>query len=151
MGMRMWHYKLLDVLPELQFRGQLRELVAICSNIQQFATPRHLLVNILQQYPPEHLATYIDYYISIYEKWYGKKPNSYDKLREFIYDFLNVKPYETVDGIYSEWHNREYLRVCMANLYEKFAYSDGKSKISESDWKRLTDRYLELTGHNYII
>ena len=30
--MRMWHYRLIPYLPDLQLKGQLRELVAIMHN-----------------------------------------------------------------------------------------------------------------------
>lgn len=49
------------------------------------------------------------------------------------------------------WHDPEYLRVCMANLYEKHKYGIGKSRITDEEWRRLLDGYKEITGTPYKI
>lgn len=48
-----------------------------------------------------------------------------------------------------KFHNKAYLRVCMANLYEKHFCAKGKTVISNEDWKRLTEGYLEIAGEEY--
>ena len=37
----------------------------------------------------------------------------------------------------------------MANLYEKHFCAKGKTVISNEDWKRLTEGYLEITDGEY--
>ena len=53
--------------------------------------------------------------------------------------------------IFKHWHNKEYLRVCMANLYEKHIFGIGKSRITGEEWNRLTDGYKAITGEEYQI
>lgn len=120
--MRLWHYKLLNSLPDLQFKGQLRELVAICGTIEKHGSPNHLLVNKILEFPKEDFATYIRYYLVCYEERYNKVPNSSKRLNDFISKFLNVFPKQNPEGIFNTWHNNNYLRVCMANLYEKLFF-----------------------------
>ena len=43
--MRMWHVELLPYLPDMQFRGQLRELVAIMHDWRDKGKTNHLLIN----------------------------------------------------------------------------------------------------------
>ena len=39
----------------------------------------------------------------------------------------------------------------MANLYEKYAYAVGKTKLSDNDWNKLLYGYYKITGENYKI
>lgn len=43
--MRLWHYKLLPYLPAAQFKGQLRELVAILHTWRDKGQTNHILIN----------------------------------------------------------------------------------------------------------
>ena len=43
--LRIWHYKLLEVLPDLQFNGQLRELVVIMRDWRDKGKTNHILIN----------------------------------------------------------------------------------------------------------
>ena len=149
--MRLWHYKLLNSLPDLQFKGQLRDLVAICGMIKKYGTPNHLLVNKILEFPPEDFATYITYYLKCYEIRYKKIPKASETLNKFIYDFLNVTPKQDPEGIFSTWHDNNYLRVCMANLYEKFFFASGKSQIRPVEWAVLCEKYRRVTHEKYII
>lgn len=57
----------------------------------------------------------------------------------------------TKEVVFEGWHNKEYLRVCMANLYEKHRFGIGKSRITDEEWKRLCDGYRDITGEEYKI
>lgn len=35
------------------------------------------------------------------------------------------------------------------NLYEKYKYGVGKSKITESEWKLICQGYYDITGEEY--
>lgn len=43
--MRIWHYQLLPYLPDAQFKGQLRELVAIMRDWKRKGKTNHVLIN----------------------------------------------------------------------------------------------------------
>lgn len=43
--MRLWHKDLIKVLPKQQFLGQIRELTAICKDIQTKGKTNHILIN----------------------------------------------------------------------------------------------------------
>lgn len=52
---------------------------------------------------------------------------------------------------FKDWHNKEYLRICMSNLFEKHKYGVGKSRITDEEWQRLVDGYKQITGEEYLI
>lgn len=145
--MRLWHYKLLPYLPDLQFKGQLRELVAIMRDWQVKGITNHLLINKVTEYEKRDLTSYMWFYCEEHGKRYNLDCKE-KLLNEFI-DFaeggrFNAYPFEG-------WHNKEYLRVCMANLYEKHFFGVGKSRITDEEWKRLLDGYKAITGEEYQI
>ena len=143
--MRLWHYKLLPYLPDLQFKGQLRELVAIMHDWRDKGKTNHLLVNKVMEYSKRELTAYFLEYELEYRRRYGKMLDKYNQ--EFIgfYD----DNYELTD--YDGWHNKEYLRVCMANLYEKHFFGVGKSRITDEEWETLCKGYKKITGEEYVI
>lgn len=66
------------------------------------------------------------------------------------------KEYRTVvdvvdNGLFDGWHNKEYLRVCVCNIYEKYKYGLGKSKVTEKEWNTLLDGYKNITGEDYVV
>lgn len=141
--MRLWAWQLLPYLSDLQFKGQLRELVAIKRDWERKGTTNHLLINRVMEYSKEELTGYATLYAIEYEKRYNKKM----ALKEFI---------EFSGGLactppFKDWHNKEYLRVCMANLYEKHIFGVGKSRITDEEWQRLLDGYKTITGEEYMI
>ena len=144
--MRIWHYELLPYLPELQFKGQLRELVVIGKDLLKSGKTNHLLINKVMEYSEQELAGYFFKYAEEYKKRYGKEP------RIEIYVLFGIlSGYTSKTPCFKNWHNKEYLRVCMANLYEKHVFGVGKSRITDQEWKRLIDGYKEITGENWEI
>lgn len=144
--MRLWHYALLPYLPDAQFKGQLRELVAIMHDWRDKGTTNHLLINRVMDYPKRDLSEYFLWYAEEYEKRYDKELSYYNEFCRFCEDEppLHI-PYQPYYG----WHNKEYLRVCMANLYEKWKFGKGKSRITDEEWDRLCRGYKEITGERY--
>ena len=142
--MRLWHWRLLPYMPEAQFKGQLRELIAVMRMLRDFNKTNHILINRVMEYPKADLYGYFMEYAVEYEKRYGKRPSCTDEFREF-------GEHEWTDCPFPGWHGKAYLRVCMANLYEKymFGYGPSKAKITDEDWKRLTDGYKIITGEVY--
>lgn len=146
--MRLWHYELLPYLPDSQFKGQLREVVLIMHQWRDEGRTNHLLINKVMEYPKGDLSTYFVIYEGEYVKRYNKRHDKY--IIEFVKfcDYLiTIKKEEIFIG----WHNKEYLRVCMANLYEKHFFGVGKSRISDAEWERLCEGYKQITGEEYQI
>ena len=143
--MRLFHYALLPYLPELQFRGQLREVVAVMRSWRDTGKTNHLLINKVMLYPKNDLVRYFVYYEEIYKKRYGGLLKQLDEFRAF--DDTPID--DQSKGMFEGWHNKEYLRVCMANLYEKHMFGLGKSRITDKEWKRLRLGYYTITGEVY--
>lgn len=146
MGMRLWHYELLPYLPDAQFKGQLRELVAIMHDWRDKGQTNHLLINRVMDYPKDDLFTYWSCYHGEYINRYHKTLPKHHQ--EFV-DFSET--YNYTDTLFDGWHNKEYLRVCMANLYEKWKFGKGKSRITDEEWQRLCNGYKEITEEEYVI
>lgn len=144
--MRLWHYELLPYLPDAQFKGQLRELVLILHDWRDKGTTNHLLINRVMDYPKSDLFTYWSCYHSEYINRYHKTLPIYHQ------EFLNFSDtFNYSHTVFSGWHNTEYLRVCMANLYEKWKFGKGKSRITDEEWQKLYDGYNKITGERYKI
>ena len=146
--MRLWSPELLPYLPELQFKGQYRELVAIMHDWRDKGKTNHLLVNPVMKYPKSELVRYFMIYNEEYSKRYHKtlSPRIVSEFKEF--DISS----HSYDGstCYNGWLNtKEYLRVEMANLYEKHFIGDGKSRITNEEWNMLVDGYRKITGEDY--
>ncbi len=147
--MRIWDYRLLPYLPNAQFKGQLRELVAIMRDWRDGGNTNHLLINRVMEYPKWQLTNYFLKYSFIYKERYGTPINpKYGK--EWVFfceDVVGLLDTPVFEG----WHNKEYLRVCMANLYEKHFFGIGKSRITDEEWQRLCEGYKAITGEEYKI
>lgn len=144
--MRLWHYELLPYLPEAQFKGQLRELVAIMRDWRDKGETNHVLINRVMEYPRADLYSYFLGYAAEYQQ------RNDDRLPKCTEEFLAFKDEPHFpDHPFQGWHDKEYLRVCMANLYEKHVYGRGKSRITDAEWFELTVGYLFITGEAYEI
>ena len=146
--MRLWHYELLPYLPDAQFKGQLRELVAIMHDWRDKGKTNHLLINKVMEYVRDELVRYYIYYETIYHQRYGKwiDQKYWEEFKTFQKEEHDKKKYYSND-----WHNKEYLRVCMANLYEKHFFGIGKSRITDKEWETLCRGYKAITGEDYEI
>lgn len=143
--MRLWHVDLLDVLPDRQFRGQLRELVAIMHDWRDKGATNHLLINKVMDYPKQDLVEYFYWYASIWNKRYGTKLN-----QKYYQEFKDFGDNVYSEYIFDDWHNDDYAKVCMFNLYEKYKFGKGKSKITEEEWSALKSRYLMITKDDWF-
>ena len=145
--MRLWHYKLLPYLPDAQFKGQLRELVAIMHDWRDKGKTNHLLINRVMDYPKSELTEYFVWYDVVHTNRYNRTVGDkyYKEFASFGYKS------QCVEKIFDGWHNTEYLRVCMANLYEKHHFGIGKSRITDEEWQRLCEGYKAITNEDYVI
>ena len=146
--MRIWDYRLLPYLSDLQFKGQCREIIAIMRDWKYKGTTNHLLINRVMDYPKTELTKYFLLYREEYFKRYGKHISD-----EYSVEFMHFAPTALYwrDELFKGWHNKEYLRVCMANLYEKHFFGIGKSRIAYEEWERLCEGYKTITGEDYKI
>lgn len=145
--MRLWHKDLLHYLPDQQLKGQLRELVAIMHDWRDKGHTNHLLINKVMEYKKAHLYQYFLIYATEYEKRFHKP------IKETIF-----KEFESFKGnvgyvcdIFAGWHDKEYLRVCMANLYEKYKFGRGNSRIATHEWAFLCVGYQNIAKEEYYI
>lgn len=145
--MRLWHIDLLPYLPDLQFKGQLREMVAILHDWRDKGETNHLLINRVIEFPKSDFVRYFIRYEALYCSRYGKW------LTKQCREFLQFDDEQRDDRclLFDTWHDKQYLRVCMANLYEKHFYGKGKSRITDEEWQTLLDGYRAITGEEYKI
>lgn len=142
--MRLWHKDLIRFLPDMQLKGQWRECVLIANDLREKGNTNHLLINILGEYPYNDFATYCWYVCEeMNNRGFAMTMASQQK--------VFYKHYQIQGDIFNGWHNKEYLRVCMSNLFEKYKFGRGKSRITETEWQRLLDGYKAIMGENYKI
>lgn len=146
--MRIWHYKLLPYLPDSQFKGQLRELVAIMHDWRDKGQTNHLLINRVMLYPKKELARYFMLYYEEYQRRYNKNIKHNIFWEFFIFPETGDMSY---GALFEGWHDNGYLRVCMANLMEKHFYGRGSSRITDEEWQTLLVGYRAITGVDYQI
>ena len=144
--MRLWHYKLLPYLPDAQFKGQLRELVAIMHDWRDKGQTNHLLINRVMERRKGALTDYFAGYCLAYKDRYGKPVSR--SIRCQFKEFAPCLHYP--DAPYPYWHNDTYLRICMANLLEKHM-GIGGSRITKEEWEVLLYGYKQITGEEYRV
>ena len=130
--MRLWHIDLLPYLPELQFKGQLRELVAILHDWRDKGKTNHILINIVMEYPKSDFAKYFLEYSKEYKKRYGQEISAKTRIEfeEFCGEPTQNKPFYG-------WHDKEYFMICVSNLKEKYIYGRGKTRLTKEDWNKI--------------
>ena len=131
--MRIWHYKLIEILQKKQLTGQWRELSAICGLILKFGTPKSLIVDRLMDYPISHFKKYIGLVKSEMQRR-GLKPKDdiyikLSKIDSMLFSQKNLSENE----LFKDWHTQRYLKQCFYNLQEKFDCGG----ISGEEWKKI--------------
>lgn len=134
--MRLWSKELIGCLPNKQLLSQWREIIAIIGNIKKKGYPNHILVNKIMKYSLNHFSTYskivIDEMI--------KRGYNVNKLKiEYVYEFCG-EPNVSFENLYLEWHNEEYIKICLYNLYEKYICGG----ISENEWIKISEKFGQL-------
>jgi len=129
--MRLWHYKLIPVLPKDMLVSQWRECIAIKRQWEK-GTLKHRLVSYVMKYSKEYFMNYvskIDTQMTI--RGIKHQNKYYDEILEFCEeDFDNYAKY--TNPIYFE-HNNRYLKQCYYNLQEKY----DRGIISEEEWQKI--------------
>jgi len=126
--MRLWHYKLIEYLPNSQLVAQWRELNSIFKK-----QDKHILINYIYEYSKEDLYVYSDLVIAeMLERGYKVNMNNYyNYFGKF--DIIYLADYKP----FSDHHNDRYLRQCFYNLQEK--YDRGQKDFNEERYNALYD------------
>ena len=136
--MRLWHKSLINVLPKQQFLGQIRELTAICKDIQNNGKTNHILINKITDYNLKHLYTYcklieqvakerkINITQNTLQKWY----NTFTESEKQVIDF---------DSLFKSWCNANYMAQHYYNLEE----NGNVKKINDNEFNLVRKVSIE--------
>ena len=128
--MRLWHYKLIPVLPKAMLVSQWRECIAIKRQWEK-GTLKHRLIDYVQDYGKYIFSNYVRLVV---EEMLNRNIKFQIKYWDEIIEFCDGN-YNTSD-VYFE-HNDRYLKQCYYNLQEKY----DRGIISESEWKVIYDSF----------
>ena len=132
--MRLWHWKLIPVLPRQQLLGQWRECCLIAKEIQEKGTPNHILVNPVMNYPPLMFDVYASrVYLNMQARGYSVDWEAFHKYRNSKYALFNP------DDLFPGWHTNLYFLQCYYNLQEKH----DRGGITDEEWEQIEKIYKE--------
>ena len=136
--LRLWHYKLIPVLPKEMLVSQWRECITIKRQWEK-GTLKHRLVSYVMDYK----KNYFSYYVWKIKKEMKKRNIKYqEKYYDEICDFCDI---DIVDITNYPEHNDRYLKQCYYNLQEKA----DRGIITQEEWKKIEDLYWELDDKGY--
>ena len=131
--MRLWHYKLIPVLPKEMLVSQWRECIAIKRQWEK-GTLKHRLVSYVMDYDKGYFKTYVNKVIQEMTNRDIKYQQKYvDEFYDFGIEGINSKYY-----VYEE-HNDRYLKQCYYNLQEKA----DRGIITNEEWQKIEDLFKE--------
>lgn len=126
--MRLWHYKLIPVLPNAMLVSQWRECIAIKRQWEK-GTLKHRLVSYVMKYPKCDFLAYVNQVVSELQKRNIKYQQKYvNELVAFTNGWINLDK----DFHYDE-HNYRYLIQCLYNFQEKY----DRGIISKEEWDKI--------------
>lgn len=130
--MRLWHYKLISVLPKNQLCGQWRELNSIFK-LQN----RHMIINFIYEYKQMHLAYYSKLVVIEMQKrgYKYNLDNLYNYFKPSIKNLstdINLK-----EDLFKDKMNYRYLTQCYYNLQEKYDCGG----ITQQEWNKIEELY----------
>ena len=130
--MRLWHYKLLPVLPDKILIAQWRECIAIKRQWEK-GTLKHRLVSYVMDYDRKYFMNYVfDLTDELDKRNIKYQDKYYDKICEFC-GFNGI-----INGNYNyPEHNDRYLRQCYYNLQEKA----DRGIVSYEDWLNIWSEF----------
>ena len=118
--MRLWHYKLIPVLPNKMLVSQWRECIAIKRQWEK-GTLKHPLVSYVMNYDKLYFLRYVELVVNELNKRKIKHQKKYyDELFDFCYYPFHIVELEEKDNFIYKEHNNRYLAQCYYNLEEKY-------------------------------
>ena len=127
--MRLWHYRLIPVLPNKMLVSQWRECIAIKRQWEK-GTLKHRLVSYVMDYDKSYFSFYTH---CIKQEMYKRNIKYQQKYIKEISDFSNGG-YSM--GHYKE-HNDRYLKQCYYNLQEKY----DRGIITQEEWEKIENEF----------
>lgn len=127
--MRLWHYKLLPVLPDKMLISQWRECIAIKRQWEK-GTLKHRLVSYVMDYDGEY---FINYCYAVIREMENRNIKWKCKYMFEIGQFCENRETKIPDYIYYPEHNDRYLKQCYYNLQEKA----DRGIITKEEWKLI--------------
>lgn len=128
--MRLWHYKLIPVLPNAMLVSQWRECIAIKRQWEK-GTLKHRLVSYVKDYDKICFWNYVlDVMAEMLKRKINYNSKFYDELQYFCKD---ITPNYSI--IYYPEHNNRYLKQCYYNLQEKY----DRGIITKGEWEKIED------------
>lgn len=133
--MRLWHYKLIPVLPNAMLVSQWRECIAIKRQWEK-GTLKHRLVSYVMDYNKEYFMQYVAH---IDVEMTMRRINHQNKYYEEIYDFCknDFDEYGDYKELPYPEHNDRYLKQCYYNLQEKA----DRGIITNEEWQKIEAFY----------
>lgn len=138
--MRIWHYELIDVLPNAQLKAMRYELGDM---IKQYPNIKHGLVKYANDYSLEFLMSYFIRVLREFDKRGINHRSSYDD--EIISIYSSPISREVDEDLFYPEHNDRYLKQCYYNLQEKA----DRRIISSEEWKLIHKKiYGKISQEN---
>lgn len=135
--MRLWHWRLIPVLPRQQLLGQWRECCLIAKNLKEKGSPMHILVNKVTDYSKAH---FISYSRMIFDEMNRRDYSVHSTAftQHISEPFVSMIPPEQ---LFPGWHNDQYFTECYYNLEEK--YNCGG--ITDEEWSKIINIRSQLS------
>lgn len=130
--MRLWHYKLIPVLPNAMLVSQWRECIAIKRQWEK-GTLKHRLVGYVLKYSREYFLQYVQQVVRELDKRNIKyQEKYYQEIDKYCWeDEMCFHPCD-----YQE-HNDRYLKQCLYNLQEKA----DRGIITKEEWQKIENKF----------
>ena len=131
--MRLWHYKLIPVLPNTMLVSQWRECIAIKRQWEK-GTLKHRLVSYVMNYDKKYFFNYTTKVMMELSK--RDIRHNINLLKEIAeYSIKNENDVLESNFCYYPEHNNRYLKQCYYNLQEKY----DRGIIAKEEWQKIED------------
>ena len=137
--MRLWHYKLIPVLPNKMLVSQWRECLAIKRQWEK-GTLKHRLVNYVMDYDKNYFYNYIT---RLCQEMLKRNIKYQDKYLYETMDFCECTGNRLypMDKLNYHEHNDRYLKQCLYNLEEKAM----RNIINKEEWQKIYNEFKNFT------
>ncbi len=125
--MRLWHYKLIGVLPKKMLVSQWRECRAIKRQWEK-GTLIHPLVSYVKKYDKDYFAYYTHH---IYLEMLKRNIKCKDSYMQEIISFCSYRLWQ--ENLNYLEHDNQYLEICYFNLKEKYI----RGIITQEEWNKI--------------
>ena len=128
--MRLWHYRLIPILPDKMLISQWRECIAIKRQWEK-GTLKHPLVSYVMNYHKGYFNNYVSKIVCELDKRKIKFKWLY------IDEICNFCNNTYISNNYPE-HNNRYLKQCLFNLQEKY----DRGIINFNEWNKIEQDFI---------